>query len=90
MSIKAVSFDLDSTLLPIDQNIFTKQYLKLLSAKLAPYGYEPAQLIDAIWSGTAAMVKNPEAICLCLMNFIKRILKASELFSVLVRRHQKR
>lgn len=58
MSIKAVLFDLDGTLLPMDQNQFVKAYFQLLAVKLAPRGYEPKQLVDAIWAGTAAMVKN--------------------------------
>lgn len=58
MSIKVVLFDLDGTLLPMDQEIFTKVYFKALSEKLAAYGYEPDILIDAVWKGTAAMVKN--------------------------------
>jgi len=58
MCIKAVLFDLDGTLLPMDQNAFVKSYFGLLAQKLAPHGYEPKKLIDAIWSGTAAMVKN--------------------------------
>lgn len=57
-NIKAILFDLDGTFLPMDQDLFVKSYFKLLAVKLAPYGYEPKQLIDAIWSGTAAMVKN--------------------------------
>ena len=56
--IKARLFDLDGTLLPMDQDEFTKGYFKLLAAKLAPYGYEPKTLIDTVWAGTAAMVKN--------------------------------
>lgn len=56
--IKAVLFDLDGTLLPMNNDEFTKGYFKLLAAKLAPYGYEPKSLVDAIWTGTAAMVKN--------------------------------
>lgn len=56
--IKAILFDLDGTLLPMDQEEFTKGYFRLLAAKLAPYGYEPKQLTDTIWAGTAAMVKN--------------------------------
>lgn len=59
--IKAILFDLDGTLLPMDQDEFTKGYFKLLAAKLAPYGYEPKTLIDTIWAGTAAMVKNTGA-----------------------------
>ena len=42
----------------MDNDAFTKGYFKLLAAKLAPYGYEPKQLVDAIWAGTASMVKN--------------------------------
>ena len=56
--MKAILFDLDGTLLPMDQDLFVKTYFKLLAVKLAPYGYDPKQLIDAIWGGTAAMVKN--------------------------------
>ena len=59
--IKAILFDLDGTLLPMDQDEFTKGYFKLLAAKLAPYGYEPKTLIDTVWAGTAAMVKNTGA-----------------------------
>lgn len=58
MSIQTILFDLDGTLLPMDQDLFVKTYFKLLAVKLAPYGYEPKQLIDAIWAGTTAMVKN--------------------------------
>ncbi|MCH5278273.1 MAG: HAD family hydrolase [Christensenellaceae bacterium] len=58
MDITTVLFDLDGTLLPMDQDAFTKGYFKLLAAKLAPHGYEPKQLIDAVWAGTAAMVMN--------------------------------
>jgi FMN phosphatase YigB (HAD superfamily) len=42
----------------MDQDLFVKTYFKLLAVKLTPYGYDPKQLIDAIWGGTAAMVKN--------------------------------
>lgn len=56
--IKVVLFDLDGTLLPMDQDLFVKAYFKNLAAKLAPYGYEPQKLIDAIWAGTEAMVLN--------------------------------
>lgn len=58
MKIKAIFFDLDGTLLPMDQDAFTKLYFKLLSLKLAKLGYDPNHLVDAIWTGTAAMVKN--------------------------------
>ena len=58
MSIKTVLFDLDGTLLPMDQEQFMKAYFGGLSARLAPYGYDPKALVSAIWAGTAAMVKN--------------------------------
>lgn len=58
MSIRYILFDLDGTLLPMDQELFVKAYFGRLAARLAPLGYEPDQLIKAIWSGTAAMVKN--------------------------------
>ena len=58
MEITTVLFDLDGTLLPMDQEAFTKTYFKLLAAKLAPLGYEPGKLVESIWAGTAAMVKN--------------------------------
>lgn len=58
MSIRYILFDLDGTLLPMDQDVFVKAYFSRLAAKLAPHGYDPKKLIDAIWGGTAAMVKN--------------------------------
>ena len=58
MNITTILFDLDGTLLPMNQEAFTTGYFKLLAKKLAPYGYEPKSLVDAIWAGTAAMVKN--------------------------------
>ena len=56
--IKAILFDLDGTLLPMDQDEFVKAYFGLLVKKLMPRGYEPQALIDGVWKGTAAMVAN--------------------------------
>ena len=56
--IKAVLFDLDGTLLPLDNDTFIGAYFKRLVGWLAPYGYEPKQASDTIWNGTVAMVKN--------------------------------
>lgn len=58
MERKTILFDLDGTLLPMDQDAFTRGYFKLLAKKLAPHGYDPGALVDHIWAGTAAMVKN--------------------------------
>ena len=58
MNITTVLFDLDGTLLPMDQDLFVKAYFKGLAGHLGPYGYDPAALIDSIWKGTAVMVRN--------------------------------
>ena len=57
-NIKKILFDLDGTLLPMDQEVFTKAYFGLLAKKLAPHGYNPEELIAGIWKGTKAMVRN--------------------------------
>ena len=54
----AVLFDLDGTLLPMDQDEFAGRYFALLAQKMAAYGYEPRQLTKAVWQGTAAMAGN--------------------------------
>ena len=53
-----ILFDLDATLLPMDQDEFVKEYFKHLARKLAPNGYEAGALVDAVWKGTAAMIRN--------------------------------
>lgn len=58
MSLKAVFFDLDGTLLPMDMDVFIKSYFGAISKKLATRGYEPKELISVIWQGTMAMIKN--------------------------------
>ena len=56
--MKAVLFDLDGTLLPMDMDVFTRTYFGYLCKKVAPYGYEAKELIEQVWKGTAAMVQN--------------------------------
>ena len=58
MKIKAVLFDLDGTLLPMDQDVFIKAYFGGLVKALTPHGYDPTTLVNAIWNGTANMIKN--------------------------------
>lgn len=58
MKISAILFDLDGSLLPMDQEQFMKAYLGGLGTKLAPYGYDPRALVKAIWNGTSAMIQN--------------------------------
>ena len=56
--LKAVFFDLDGTLLPLNEEEFTKIYFSLISKRMIPLGYEPEELISVIWAGTKAMYKN--------------------------------
>lgn len=57
--MECVLFDLDGTLLPMDQDVFVKAYFSGLAKKLAPYGYtDPKSLIGGVWAGTSAMVAN--------------------------------
>ena len=58
MPITTVLFDLDGTLLPMDQDLFAMTYLKGLAARVAPAGYDPKTLTGAIWKGTEAMIRN--------------------------------
>ena len=56
--LDAILFDLDGTLLPMDNDVFTKGYLSLLSRAIAPHGYEPREMLSAMWYGVEAMVRN--------------------------------
>ena len=58
MSLKVILFDLDGTLLPMDQDEFVKAYFGLLAKKLSNYGYDPKKLIESVWGGTMAMIQN--------------------------------
>ncbi|MBE6600468.1 MAG: HAD family hydrolase [Ruminococcaceae bacterium] len=84
MAIKTVLFDLDGTLLPMDQDVFIKAYFGGLAMKLAPHGYEPKMLIDAIWQGSEAMVKNDgscsneEAFWSAFCDIFKKNVRADE------------
>lgn len=60
--IKNILFDLDGTLLPMDQDKFANGYFSRLVKKLTPLGYEPQKTVDGVWAGTAAMVKNDGGI----------------------------
>ncbi len=53
-----ILFDLDGTLLPMDQDNFVGGYFGLLAKKLAPLGYTLKEVSDTIWRGTAAMIQN--------------------------------
>ena len=61
MPIKAVLFDLDGTLLPMDQDLFVKYYFGSLAKKLAPHGYEAQKLIDETKNSFFEGVKKAKA-----------------------------
>ena len=54
---KTYFFDLDGTLLPMDQDQFVHSYFSRLAKKMAGK-IDPKQLVETIWKGTAAMVGN--------------------------------
>lgn len=58
MSLRYILFDLDGTLLPMDQDIFVKAYFGGLAKHMIPYGYDPEALVQTIWKSTGAMIKN--------------------------------
>ena len=58
MPITTVMFDLDGTLLPMDQELFIKDYFGRIIKHMAPHGYEARTLIDLLWKGTGAAVEN--------------------------------
>ena len=58
MKITTVLFDLDGTLLPMDQAVFARTYFTAIATELVPHGYEFQSTIEGIWAGTGAMMKN--------------------------------
>lgn len=58
MSIKAILFDLDGTLLPMNQEKFLKAYIGGLAKAAEQHGYEPMTITSSILAGTGAMIKN--------------------------------
>ena len=74
--IDTVLFDLDGTLLPLDQDVFMKYYFGGLAKKVAPLGYDPKALVKGIWTATGSMVKN-DGSCTNEQAFWKRF---AELF----------
>ena len=58
MKIKAILFDLDGTLLPMDHELFVKTYFSLLAKKFTGLGFEPEKIVQTVWAGINAMVLN--------------------------------
>ena len=55
---KAILFDMDGTLLPMDMKEFMEGYFRLIAPKFEPFGITHEALVPAIWKGTEAMVMN--------------------------------
>ena len=60
--IKYILFDLDGTLLPMDQNVFVQDYFSRLARHIAPIGYPPETLFQNLWKGVGAMVMNDGSV----------------------------
>ena len=56
--ITTVLFDLDGTLLPIDQDSFIKEYFEYLTMHMARYGYNPKRFYKTIYNGSVNMLTN--------------------------------
>ncbi|HHX80077.1 MAG TPA: HAD family hydrolase [Acholeplasmataceae bacterium] len=54
---KAILFDLDGSLLPLDEKQFIKIYFGGVSKRFADK-YDPQEFLDALWKGTLAMMNN--------------------------------
>lgn len=58
MAYTTVLFDLDGTLLPMDQDVFLTTYFKLLKEKASSVGYDAKLFMHAVFTGLDAMIKN--------------------------------
>ena len=56
--IKNVLFDLDGTLLNMNEKVFVKEYFSALGKKVATLGYDKDIFIENVWKGMSAMVAN--------------------------------
>lgn len=60
MAIKAILFDLDGTLLPIDTDEFIRTYVKKISTYMSEY-VEPEVFVKQLWASTEKMIRSQEA-----------------------------
>lgn len=56
--LKTVFFDLDGTLLRIDEKDYVEKYLTLLYEKVKPLGYKKDELVNTIYDGLKSMYSN--------------------------------
>lgn len=60
--LNTILFDLDGTLAPFFQDDFIHTYFKLLVRRLSPMGYDGDKLIQSLWNGVDAMIRNDGAV----------------------------
>ena len=58
MTIKAVLFDLDATLLPMDQDAFLQGYFGLLTQTMVENGYDAEVFMRALMTGIRSIIGN--------------------------------
>ncbi len=58
MAIKYIFFDLDGTLLPMEQERFVSDYAGRLAGMMGRLGFDPKDVVDGLWAGVGAMVQN--------------------------------
>lgn len=56
--IKTILFDLDGTLLPMEQEAFVEDYARRLALTMAAYGYEPRVFGKALWKSVGYVIQN--------------------------------
>jgi HAD superfamily hydrolase (TIGR01549 family) len=60
--VNTVLFDLDGTLLPMDQDVFVQAYVKELGLKAPALGFEAQRLVEVVLKGAAVMAANDGTI----------------------------
>jgi len=58
MQLTTVLFDLDGTLLPMDQDEFIKDYFVRIAHTMAGHGYDPKAFLEALHCGVRAVMEN--------------------------------
>ncbi|MDA3932448.1 MAG: HAD family hydrolase [Tenericutes bacterium] len=56
--IKNYLFDLDGTLLPLNEDDFLEKYMTLIGKKFYELGLNPKEMVSKLWQGTKAMIEN--------------------------------
>lgn len=56
--MKAIFFDLDGTLLPLDEKLFVDIYFAELSKVFSEYNIDSKKLVETIWTATHEIIKN--------------------------------